>query len=354
MIKSLFFLAALLLSMIIDISAQSHVATTGSFCRYAKNSLRNKNVYAEGHTQCPACDAEDAKEAVARKAEDKRRTDVRAAEQAAKALAEKQAQETALKNKRAADKGVTELAVTMPANKANTATPTKKASVSVTGMAVGCLYDDAETDNHSVSDMIFDINQGERNNRVYKLYRDINYFVLNNRKILDNDEFKVCIGARRPSLDPENRDKFPPGIGIAILNETADNHVISDLVDATGKRLLNDDKISTILHFSGDYFILLEGKSFGRGAAPHASYDFSNGAIYNYKTKRRYELQPFQSANRRHVQVGWVVNGTYMDKKKLRDKSTYDAFFEVITGYDASMIYYITKEGKLEADEISK
>ncbi|WP_186774579.1 hypothetical protein [Chitinophaga pinensis] len=178
--------------------------------------------------------------------------------------------------------------------------------------------------------------------------------MLNNKKILDNDEFKACIGARRPNLDPDNKDKFPPGIGIVILNETAGGHVISDLVDGTGKRLLNDDNISTIVHFSGDYFILLEGKYFGRGAAPHSSYDFPDGAIYNYKTKQRYELPAFQPANHKHVQVGWVVNGTYMDKKKLRDKSTYDAFFEVITGYDVSMIYYITKEGKLEADKISK
>ncbi|TWV92569.1 hypothetical protein FEF09_28285 [Chitinophaga pinensis] len=154
MIKVWFFLAALLLFVIIDISAQSHVATAGSFCRYAKNSLRNKNIYAEGHTQCPACDAEDAKEAIARKAEDKRRADVRAAEQAAKILMEKQAQETALKNKRAADKGVTELAVTMSANKPNTGTPTKKAAVVVNGMIADRLYDEAETDNHLVSYMI--------------------------------------------------------------------------------------------------------------------------------------------------------------------------------------------------------
>ncbi|WP_276482296.1 hypothetical protein [Paraflavitalea pollutisoli] len=352
MIKAWFLLVTLLLFTTNDILAQSHVTTTGSFCRYAKNSLRNKNVYAEGHTQCPACDAEDAKEAVARKAEDKRRADAKAAERAAAALEKKRAEDALLKKKwEEANKGSTELAVTMPANKTTANVPSAVTPAVINGMAAGYLYDEGETDNQSVGKMSFSINQGERNNQIYKLYSDINYFVLNNKRILDNDEFKVCIGVRRIPGGPQNNPtKFPPGVGIVILNETAGKHVIADLIDAKGERLLKDNNISTIVHFFGDYFILLEGEVFSHGGG--TSYGFSDGVIYNYKTKQRYPLAKYGS-KRNRVNVAWQVNATYLSKDKLREKSTYSAFVEVITDWQKSMFYYITHDGKVESDDIN-
>ncbi|UYQ94993.1 hypothetical protein MKQ68_07785 [Chitinophaga horti] len=344
------FLILLLFSATSYVSAQSHIGTTGSFCRYAKNSLRDRNIYREGHTQCPACDLEDEKEEVARRAEDKRRQDVKNAAIAAQRLAEKKAQEELLKKKREADKGVTEVAVTMPADKKTVNNAVAASPAVGDGMLAGYFYDEAATNNQSLGHMIFHINQGERNNQTYKLYSDVNYFVLNNKRILDNNEFKACIGVRRLSdKDQGNAYQFPAGVGIVILNEINGEHVIADLVDVTGKRLLKDDNISTIVHFYGDYFILLEGKVFTPGSYPHASFQFDDGVIYNYKTKQRHPLARYSETR---VSVGWHVNATYLPKNKLRDKSTYNAFLEVHTGWNTSSIYYITNEGKVASDAI--
>ncbi|MCK7555981.1 hypothetical protein MKQ70_13500 [Chitinophaga sedimenti] len=343
----------LLVFMISGVSAQSHVTTPGSFCRYAKNSPRGKNINREGHTQCPACDLEDEKEDIARKAENKRREDVKNAAIAAENLAKQRALEAELKRKRDADKGVTEVAVTMSASKGNT---TAAAAGSTAGNRLpGYFYDEGDSDNQSVGSMTFPVDFPERNNRIYKLYSDINYFVLNNQRILDNDEFRVCVGVKSASYFPQgNPNKFPPGVGIVVLNKTADDHVISDLVDANGKRLLNDDNISTILHFSDDYFILLDGAVFIPGSYPPASYQFKNCRFYNYKTKQFYQVPLQTRGGRKYVEIGWTVGGTYLDKKKLRDKSTYRAFVEILNDRENTTIYYITNEGKLESDDIHR
>lgn len=354
MIKAGCLLTALLMFFTINqVSAQSHVIKDGSLCRYAKNSLRSKHIDREGRIQCPACDKEDAKEKIARQAEDKRREDVKAAALAAEDLAKKKALEAELKRKREADKGVTEVAVTMPANKGQNSTPSSDNKDKDHEMVKNYFYAPGQFDNRSVSSMIFSLNGGLKNGSTYQLFSDENYFIVNNRKILDNDEFRICVGVREPRIFGNNTTNFPPNIGIVVLNEPGEDHVISDLVDATGKRLLNDNKISTILHFVDDYFILLEGKYYAAGSYPATNYHFPNGVIYNHKTKQRYPIEKYQLTNRAYVNIAWVVGGTYLDKQKLRDKSTYKTFLEIHTGSRKSLVYYITNDGKLETDEIN-
>ncbi|MBV7530634.1 hypothetical protein [Chitinophaga sp. sic0106] len=351
MIRIKFLLSVLLFFAVNQLSAQSHVTTPGSFCKYAKNSLRNKNIYAEGHTICPACDKEDEKEATARKAENKRREDAKNAAIAAENLAKQRALDAEMKRKRDADKGVTELGLKMSPTKGSTGAPPP---VEIDGMKAGYFYDDGQTDNQSVSYMIYYPNQSERNNQIYKLYSDINYFVLNGKKILDNDEFKYCIGVRRvPGQVGHNTANFPPGVGIAVLNKIVDDHVVSDLVDATGKRLFNNDNISTIVHFTDDWFILMEGKPFGLGGHPYYGYQFPAAKFYNYKTGETFDIPNAQPGSRSYVQISAAVNGSYMLARELRDASTYRAYIRIY-GRDKSTVYFITNEGKLEWDEVNK
>lgn len=316
------------------VNAQAHDNSKGG-CRLAKNHVSTGYI-------CPACEAIDKKEKEARLKEDKRREVVRIEKEKADKIArdlanKKKQQEIAEKNK------VTEVAVTMPkSNVVKNTNPDKKPESK--GMAKNYFYTERnDIDNQSVSSMWDPKNQSPTN-----------YFIINNVKKFANNEFKACVGSM---LEYGNREKFnfPANIGIVVLNETftlknGENIQISDLIDSNGKRILNDNSISIIIHFADDYFIAFRGKpsfSYGNNNVRFVNNSIGDSFIYNIKTKQKYLMKRYIiNGVDLGYDVDYVVNlcSSFKDKEEL---SKYKARFITKTAWTEYTEYYITKDSKL-------
>ena len=192
-----------------------------------------------------------------------------------------------------------------------------------------------------------------------------NGFIINGDTIFKKNEFKSCHGIASVPVNnnPEiNGYNFPPNIGIVILNEEkiippgngrtrSVRCAISDLVDSKGKRILNDDNISAILHFADDYFILLKGSYFERTGYSSVirGWCFDDASIYNMKTNLSHPIQK----NGRSVQVSYATNiNPSVRSEMLLSKETYKAYFFTEIGFNEFMVYYITNEGTIKEQKI--
>jgi len=203
---------------------------------------------------------------------------------------------------------------------------------------------------------------------------NMNNLIFNNDTVFNKNEFQKCIAL--PGKESTgafafgNKLNFPANIAIVILNEekeipagngrkVASNWPIADLVDSKGKRILNNDDITAILHFADDYFILFKGSSFAGGGRYGTTYFmFDDAEIYNYKTKTSYAIrkQPYQNT------AGWVHGTTRINfprlsyavgDNKLWKDGTYKAFFLTEVAYRTNYVaYYVTNNGTVEAQEI--
>lgn len=339
--KTKFLLSALLMLFFLNsVNAQSHKLGQANYnCKLNKKGW----FFNSEKLSCPACEATDKKEKAAKAAEDKRRSDLAVAkaktDKAASDLAnKKKQQDIAEKNK------VTEVAVTMPKSTAvKNTNPDKKAESK--GMAKNYFYTERnDIDNQSISSMWGPKNQSPTN-----------YFIINNVKKFTNNEFKACIGSMIAYRDKE-KFNFPANIGIVVLNETftlknGENIQILDLIDSNGKRILNDNSISIIIHFADDYFIAFRGKpwfSYGNNNVRFVGKSIGDAFIYNIKTKQKYLMKRYTSNG---VDLGYdvdfIVNLSYSFKDK-EELSKYKARFVSKTGNSVYTEYYITKESKLE------
>jgi hypothetical protein len=319
---------------ILQVSAQAHDNSKGA-CRLVKSRY---SVVEPGAT-CPACVAKDKKEQVARDAENKRRNDAVIA--AAKAK-QKARELEIIKEKELAEKNKPkEVFVTMPKNTTVKNTiPDKKTESK--GVVKNYFYtENNDINNQSISDMII---------RYQKIS---NYFLINNEKKFTNNEFKACIGGLWKHRD-KNDFNFPPNVGIVVLNESFKDKngksiQISDLIDLKGNRILNDNSISTIIHFSDEYFIIFRGLPvFFSGNIVSFSRGGGDAFIYNLKTQQKHTLQRYTNDEGMDggYEVDFVVNLT--GNPAEIDKSKYKARFKSKTGFKKSTYYYITIDNKIE------
>lgn len=332
-------LLIIFLFAVTKVIAQAH--RMNSSCKYAKY-VKGAATDESQSAKCQACQKEREKEREARLKEDKRRNDIVVAKtKADKAASDiayiKRNQEIAEKNK------VTEVFVTMPKNTVvKNTTPDKKPESK--GMAKNYFYtENNDIDNQCISDMWRPKNQSPTN-----------YFIFNNVKKFANNEFKACIGSTWKHRDRE-KFNFPANIGIVVFNETftlknGENIQISDLIDSNGKRILNDNSISIIIHFADDYFIAFRGEpsfSYGNNNVRFVNNNIGDAFIYNIKTKQKYLMKRYTSNG---VDLGYdvdkVINlsGSFKDKEEL---SKYKARFITKTGNSEYTEYYITKDSKL-------
>ena len=332
-------------------SAQTHTFNKpNSACRFStdkrvvKGGVRNN---LEGFVVCPACDADDKKESVAKAKEDQRLANIvlekdRLDKIAKDAKDKKQKDEDAKKNQ------VTQVYVTAPKVTATAPVKTKPTTAIPASPSKEKNYFYTETndvDNQSI--------------RAMHRTKAENYFLINKQKVFTNNEFKVCIGSLVANRDPAGCN-FPPNVGIVILHETFtdkfNNQIqISDLVDAKGQRILNDNSISTIVHFADDYFIAFRGEPQSRWGNNDVRFYANRGDafIYNLKTKEKHTLRRYLSDEGKDLgyEFDYVVNLRYGNDI---DFSKYKARFKSKVAWTESIAYYITKDGKLEEHSIKQ
>lgn len=326
-----------------NVNAQSHDMSPGSTCKLIKTSVNSES------RVCPACAAKDKKEKDAKLAEDNRRN------QAIwdKAKADKIANENAWKAKQLEDaKNAHSGEVLINGN----------ANVGVKNVSSSKISEI----NKLQKNYFYSIDKYENNSSLLGYFRPNNGFIVNGDTILKNHEFKSCHGIASVPLNNHpkiNRYNFPPNIGIVTLNEekisppmdgrkVAVSVPISDLVDIKGKRILNDNNITAILHFADDYFILLKGYWYGWDN----QFSFQEAEIYNYKTKEKYPLQ--KSNNGKTVDLSSRTNNCdivyRVNEESLKPAESYKAFLVTRLDYKSQyVVYYINNDSKIERQEIN-
>lgn len=331
-------------------NAQTHTFMPG-WCKLAKSSGKSVKSESAIH-QCQVCDAKDKKEKAAKLTEDNRRNQMIWD----KAKADKIASENARKAKLLEDAKKAhsgEVLINGNKNIGLKNVPSSKIS------AINKLQK-----NYFYSSNKFDDSKSFLNyfNLVY------NSFIVNGDTVFKKHEFKSCHGIASELLNnhPEiNKYNFPPNIGIVILNEEktipigngrtrAVKSPISDLVDIKGRRILNDDNITAILHLADDYFILAKGFTYSSDSGTKSD----DAEIYNLKTKKSFPITKgfiygsssvFFSNDLRTACVAYCIK-----KERLKPKDSYKAF--VVTSLDYSKkyaIYYINNDGEIERQEIN-
>lgn len=334
----------------VDGYAQTHSFSPG-WCRLAKpgkNQVKGESAI----LQCKVCAKEKETEQNAKKVEDKRRSDVATANYKAKKADEKIAADLKkaenLKNENSG-----KVFINAPKTVPSKAGTNKKAE---SQKPKDHYFYSHGYGLHSLLNM-------------KNLKNDKNWFVVNGDTIFNKNEFGKCVALMLEgnNNDPENKLNFPPNIGIVILkepktmtlysnNKSFEREVpISDLIDAKGNRLINDDAITYIIHFVGDYFLLFKGSFFNNYQTSYFTFD--DAEIYNYKTKKSYALRKEQSIYNK-VTVASDINSTYVsysvDKDKFKQKGDYQAFFLTEIKHKSYVVYYITNDGKIEEQEINQ
>jgi len=312
-----------------------------------------KNIAQEEGAICPGCQADYKKEQAARDAENKRRNDV----VKAKAEAAEKVREIARKKEQAereANNKVTKVFVTMPKSTSiKTAAPDK--TTQPKEIVKNYFY--AENDDiniRSITDMYNPT--GSRGEKAS------DHFIINNEKRFINNEFKACIGSLVRNI-PKEEYNFPPNVGIVVLNESftdknGNNLQISDLIDPKGNRILNDNSISTIIHFADDNFIAFRGKpdkSWGYNYVRFFRYA-GDAFIYNLKTKQKHPIPRYTIDG---TDLGYefdsVVNlGTGNDIDKSKYKARFRSKLKSGVRWAEYIYYFITQDGKLEEKQVSQ
>jgi hypothetical protein len=315
----------------IQVNAQSHISTGDYKCLLVPNSGNGL-----GGVSCPACQVKIKKEREAKAVEDKRRAVAQAEKNKADQIArqktlEKEKKENEVKLK------ASEVYMTMPkSTSVKNTTPSKKTEQKVTQKIY--FYTDMDYNyNQSFSKMIYSPNDSENNS----------YFIVNNKKVFTNNEFKKCVGTYA-----ENKYNFPPNVGIVVLNESFTNKKgedvpIYDLIDSKGNRILKDNSVSMILHFVDDYFILFTNIF-------NSSYETntyrlpadSEASIFNLKTKEKYPIRKFMHEGKDY---GYEFSLGINSSKNIKlNENKYKSFFQSTIDQNEIIYYYITKDGKIE------
>lgn len=320
--------------------AQSHF-TKCVMCKYSKNYNPNAKYGTERPCGCPACAKEDEKEKQSRIAENKRR----AAEAAAKNRAKQQAEQKRLVAERQAliDKNKsTEVLINNTPSKTTKNTENKQVKKNTTSQK-GIMY----------SNLSYSMLNLSRLNDVGDTIGD--YFTLNGNTILQG-QFKACFSV---APDAENDHKFPENIGIVALKETKKTNfggakeatTICDLVNESGERLLKNDEITFIMHFYGDWFILLKNgwsKSYSRNPVTFEDADF-----YNFKTKETVPLK--RNTNNNYYVENIEYNVEYAKphsdwRNNYRANGTFKAALQTQLSVRSAIIYYLNNDNKIEYD----
>ena len=332
-----------------NIHAQAHDLRPGSCCMLTKE--RNTEC-----TECTACSKIRIAERKAIVAEDKRRADVLFAKaKAENEILQKAYDAKLVENAKKAESG--KVYINGNDYKGKTITPAPKTEQK------------SATPNYfySVADQWTIISA-----YTFQGYFDIPQktgFIINNDTVFGNNQFKKCIGLFLTTQVSENHKNnefnFPPNIGIVILNEkipkTSDwgrkvGQVweIADLIDIKGKRLLNDDNVTAILHFADDYFIL-----FKRGYSFQTGIKFDDAVIYNYKTKVSYPISKNHwgtpSVDFADIYTCPTRPGVAPSLELLLNlnQTNYKAFFVATIGLGRKMVYYVSNDGKIEEQAIA-
>jgi hypothetical protein len=322
-IKLLF--TIVLLMAISKVQAQSHTFATG-WCKLAKSGgVKGESASLE----CQACNAKDKKEIEAKNVENKRRDDAIVA----KAKAEKEAYENARKAKQVED-----------AKKANTG------KVYINGNTI--IADKTSTPvkqekpKTTEKDYFYTKSGPPTDLQYYFGYGVNDGFVVNDIKVLNSNQFKNYFG---PINKETNTLNFPANIGIVILNNertlpSGKKLAISDIVDINGKRILNDDNITAILHFVDDYFILCKGNYSSSFGYPTV---FEDVIIFNFKTKEAYPVwKGVSRGNKAYVKMSTSIfpPSDYRTDLVTMEKGTYKAFIWIL-GDTKEIFYYINNNG---------
>lgn len=310
-----------LLFFVYTVNAQSHVSKSEYSrynCRFAPKGWNN----AEGKQMCPAC-AKEKEDARKKKiADDKAQYELGKIKNAKlKAEAEiafkKQQAEIAERNK------VTEVHVTMgktkgvaPAKK--TETPVKKAPVKPTK---DVLFFADYPGSMSMS--------GNR----------LNYFLNENGDtVLKSKDYYSTFGAFS-----DNKNNFPKNMGIVVFNEentltNGKTRKIVDFVDAKGKRIFNDNSISTIVHLRDDYFVIGRSRDFPEDSSWGYNYRrIQEVDIYNAKTKKVIPLEK----DRRYIEIYLAF-----DHRKLEDQGLKPMLMRRYSNYDED-VYCLNDAGEM-------
>lgn len=318
--------------------AQSHDMRPGSTCKLIKTSVNTESMI------CPACAANDKKEKEAKNAEIKRRNDKLIAD----AKAKKEADDKAYRDKIAADK--------LKEGSGNVLINAQPTSTIVKTQAEKPKLEKAVYK----KDYFYNVDKN-----ISSQYRTLDYiyftenktgFNLNGKSILDNNEFAGYFGIDSIS----NGKNFPPNIGIVKLHQKrtippGDGRKVSievpifDLVNNKGERLFNDDKITLIMHFVDDYFIIGRGEyHFIWGNVYYGT--FSEGVtIYNLTTKKSFTLLENSGFYKKTYIDKRVSQSTYDDMWK---EGSYKAFIKSEVGHKHHRIYYINNAGQIETQDI--
>jgi hypothetical protein len=297
---------------------------------------------------CPACENITKKEKEAKAAEDKRRFDILVAkEKAEKDAFEKERLEKIAEDKKTAEAGKVYISVNTTITNSVVNNAKKKEALK---LEKNYFYSVGGNDNQGLVES-------------YEFHK-FNGFVVNGDTIFNNHEFKNCIGVMTyPEI---NKFNFPPNIGIVKLNEEKtipftnssgthyNKYPISDLVDISGKRILNDDNISYILHLVDDYFVLLKGMTSLVGNKNA----FDGVDIYNLKTGISYPVQKGYATHNRgiyhRVLISSHLNEVYPHRKEdLKPKGSYKAFFVTEVWSKQYIFYYINNNGEIERQEVN-
>lgn len=338
-------------------NAQSHNPGPNSNCKLNKNYRPNIE-----KISCPACDLNDKKEKTAIEAEDKRRSDIIVA----KAKSEKEALDKAYKDKLALDAKKREAAgVVVVSVPVNVAAKNKTIAKKVEAKSLKANY--FHSDMKGTEVVPWDI---DAMNSYTVIGANKNVFFVDKDTLFRNNEFKLCVGLPVSIEDNDNRLynvnyikklNFPPNVGIVVLNEQKtitftrkdgstfeNNYPISDLVGIDGKRILNDNDITFIIHFADNYFILLKGNY-----TNYSHYQFDDVEIYNLLTKKTFPMRKYKEEV---VIIARGINSSRMienGENKLWNKETYKAFILINIAWKSYVAYYITTNGIIAEQEIN-
>ncbi|HEY9261924.1 hypothetical protein [Chitinophaga sp.] len=327
-----YFLLLLLSGPCIQLFAQQHnLSGVMSSCRYVK---KNKNYNYEGSSPCLACVKEEKLEREAKVAEDKRVEAVRAAadkkrsdEEQARFKAERAAALEANKS--------TTVYVNMPESKTKSVVPDKPEKVAVDPKKVlmfGTAYP-------FISYIGANSYQG-------------NYFRnVNKDTVLRNDEWLMTYGAGAQAF----KTAFPPNIGIVTLkkkkqvngSQRKGEMYISDIVDAQGKRLFNDESITAVVHMADNWFIIIRG--FFNCRSIYSNYVCDDVVIYNLQTKETIPVKKYTGVG--YNQGGHVINQSdgILSIEDRRPSSGYKYCFFAEYDIRKYVVYYVNNDGTIEA-----
>jgi hypothetical protein len=333
------FLIMLLLFAIQITNAQAHQMGANYNCKLQKGSFNTEKHY------CAACAAKDKKEQDAKIAEDKRRFAAAQAEAEAKKAASENARLEKLRIEQAEEKIRKTEKVVVVNNSVDKAINIKQ------------LESDKIYQNQKKSYFYSPIFWTWPNTLIDWVRVDSDRrkedkgFILNGKPLFNNKEFLKCIAIPDPNLvrGEEYLYNFPQNIGIVVLNQINNKNpkrsfYICDLINANGKRVLNDEDIGGIIHFVDDYFIVFKGNYY--------SNIFDEAYIYNTKTKIAHPLS--KQTHSSTVQCASTTNyGFGIDEEDLLNKETYKSFFIVKIMVRQYIVYYITNEGTIKEQRLN-